>query len=78
MASTDNINSAQALINIATLCRNIEPAMPTETLIAQRTTNKDDVTENLKQSNSYTILPELSQFDDYIENINIKPNFALL
>ena len=45
----EQINSAQALLNIAILCRrNMEPALPVDTIILKRTDNKDEVTEMLK------------------------------
>ena len=69
MASTDQINSAQALINIAVLVREQMKKMPIDILVEQRSTNKADVIENLKQANLFTILPELDEFDTFIENL---------
>ena len=69
MASTDQINSAQALINIAVLVREQMKKMPIDILVEQRTTNKADVIETLQQANYYTDLPELDEFDTFIENL---------
>ena len=69
MASTENINSAQALINIAVLVREQMKKMPVDYLVEQRTTNKADVTENLKQANLFTELPTLSEFDLFLEDL---------
>ena len=49
----DNINTVQALINICILVRQLEPVMPHDELIQQRTINKNDVNEHLKQANSF-------------------------
>jgi hypothetical protein len=69
MASTDNINSAQALINIAIIVREKVKQMPTEELVEQRTTNKAEVTETLKQANLFTELPSLEELDQFIETL---------
>ena len=70
MKSTENINSAQALINIAILVREqMKNKMPVDYLVEQRTTNKADVTENLKQANLFTELPTLSEFDLFLEDL---------
>ena len=69
MASTDNINSAQALINIAIIVREKIKHMPTDELVEQRTTNKGEVTEHLKQANLYTELPSLEELDHFIETL---------
>ena len=69
MASTDNINSAQALINIAVILRQQIKKMPVDELIIQRNTNKADVTENLKQANLFTVLPTLEEFDNFLEDL---------
>ncbi len=66
MASTDNINSAQALLNIAVIVRQEIKKMPVNELIDQRAENKEVVTESLKQANAMTVLPDLDVFDDYI------------
>ena len=64
----EQINSAQALLNIAILCRrNMEPALPVDTIILKRTDNKDEVTEMLKQTNSHMTLPSLAEYDAYLE-----------
>ena len=68
MASTDNINSAQALINIAIIVRQ-NKQMPVNELIEQRNVNKEEVTEMLKQANLFSDLPPLSVFDDYLEDL---------
>ena len=68
MVATDNINSAQALINIAILVRQ-NKQMPVDTLTSQRTTNKGEVTEMLKQANLFTDLPPLSALDDHLEDL---------
>ena len=69
MKSTDNINSAQALINIAIIVREKVKQMPTEELVEQRTTNKAEVTETLKQANLYTELPSIEELDAFLENL---------
>lgn len=69
MASTDNINSAQALINIAVIIREKIKKMPIDELVEQRTTNKAEVTEALKQANLYTVLPSLEELDNFIETL---------
>ena len=69
MKSTDNINSAQALINIAIIVREKIKKMPTDELVEQRTTNKAEVTEALKQANLFAELPSLEQLDAFIENL---------
>jgi len=75
MAATENINSAQALINIAIIVREQINKMPVDYLVEQRNTNKADVVENLKQANMFTILPELEKFDEYLETLWNKNNF---
>ncbi len=69
MASTDNINSAQALINIAIIIREKIKQLPIDELVEQRTTNKAEVTEALKQANLYTELPTLDELDNFIEDL---------
>lgn len=69
MASTDNINSAQALINIAIIVREKIKKMPIDELVEQRTTNKGEVTEHLKQANLFTELPSLEELDHFIETL---------
>ena len=69
MASTDNINSAQALINIAIIVREKVKKMPIDELVEQRSTNKEEVNEHLKQANLYTELPSLEEVDGYIETL---------
>ena len=69
MASTDNINSAQALINIAIIVREKVKKMPIDELVEQRSTNKEEVVEHLKQANLYTELPSLEEVDGYIETL---------
>ena len=75
MASTDNINSAQALLNIAIIIRQKIKDMPAESLVEQRTTNKFEVNEVLKQANMFTILPSLNLFDDFLEELWQKNKF---
>ena len=75
MASTDNINSAQALINIAILVREQMRKMPVNELVEQRTINKGDVAENLKQANMFTELPSLEEFDLFLEDLWQKSKF---
>ena len=65
----DNINTVQALINICILVRQLEPVMPHDELIQQRTINKKDVDEHLKQANSFKQLPELSEYDAFVDNL---------
>ena len=65
----ENINTVQALINICILVRQLEPVMPHDELIQQRTINKKDVDEHLKQANSFKELPELSEYDAFVENL---------
>ena len=69
MASTDNINSAQALINIAIIVREKIKKLPTDELVEQRTTNKGEVTEHLKQANLFTQLPSIDELDAFIETL---------
>ena len=69
MKSTDNINSAQALINIAIVVRELIKKMPTDELVEQRSLNKGEVNENLKQANMFTVLPSLEELDDFIETL---------
>ena len=69
MKSTDNINSCQALINIAIIVREKLKKMPIDELVEQRTTNKADVNEHLKQANLYTELPSLEELDAFIETL---------
>lgn len=75
MAATENINSAQALINIAVVIREQMKKMPVDELIEQRVTNKAEVTENLKQANLFTALPTLQEFDDFLETLWKKDNY---
>ena len=69
MKSTDNINSCQALINIAIIVREKLKKMPIDELVEQRTTNKADVNEHLKQANLFTELPSLEEVDNFIETL---------
>jgi len=69
MASEANINSAQSMINIAIIVRQEMKKMPAEYLIEQRSLNKQDVKENLQQANMFTNLPDISEFDAYIEKL---------
>ena len=69
MASTDNINSCQALINIAIILREKIKKMPIDELVEQRSLNKADVNEHLKQANLFTELPSLEEVDGYIETL---------
>ncbi len=69
MASTENINSAQALLNIAIVCREQIFQMPVNELVAQRTKNKETVAETLKMNNKYIVLPSISEFDAYLESL---------
>ena len=43
--------------------------MPVDYLVEQRTTNKGEVTEHLKQANLFTELPSLDELDNFIENL---------
>ena len=65
----DNINTVQALINICILVRQLEPRMPHDELIEQRSINRKDVDEHLKQANSFKELPELKEYDAFIEDL---------
>ncbi len=69
MSSTDNINSCQALINIAIIVREKLKKMPIDELVEQRNINKEEVTEALKQANLYTVLPSLEELDNFIETL---------
>ena len=69
MQSTDNINSAQALINIAIIVREKIKKMPIDQLVLQRNINKEEVNEHLKQANLYTELPSLEEVDNFIETL---------
>ena len=69
LASEENINSQQALINVCVLTRLLEPAMPIDVFHEQRDTNKKDVREHLQQANSFKVLPSLEEFDAFIENL---------
>ena len=69
LASEENINTQQALINVCVLTRLIEPAMPIDIFHEQRDTNKKDVREHLQQANSFKVLPPLEEFDAFIENL---------
>jgi len=69
MASTDNINSAQALINIAIIVREKVKQMPIDQLVLQRNINKEEVNETLKQANLFTELPSLEEVDNFIETL---------
>ena len=65
----DNINTVQALINICILVRQLEPVMPHDELIEQRTINKKDVDDHLKQANSFKELPELAEYDAFVDSL---------
>ena len=65
----ENINTVQALINICILVRQLEPVMPHDELIEQRTLNKQDVDEHLKQANAFKTLPELSEYDAFVDSL---------
>jgi len=69
LASEENINTQQALINVCVLTRLIEPAMPIDIFHEQRDTNKKDVREHLQQANSFKVLPPLEEFDAFIETL---------
>jgi len=69
MKSTNNINSCQALINIAIIVREKIKKMPIDQLVDQRNINKEEVNEALKQANLYTELPSLEEVDGYIETL---------
>ena len=43
--------------------------MPHDELIEQRTINKKDVDDHLKQANSFKELPELAEYDAFVENL---------
>lgn len=69
-ASIENINSVQALLNIAIICREqLEPKMPIEMLTNEREKNKEIVQETLKQNNTYIVLPTLDEFDNFLEQL---------
>ena len=69
MKSTNNINSCQALINIAIIVREKIKKMPIDQLVDQRNINKEEVNEALKQANLYTELPSLEEVDNFIETL---------
>ena len=71
-AAVENINSQQAMLNIAILVRECIYQMPTQQLKDQRTLNKSTVKESLQMRNKYIVLPEITEFDDYIEIYSTK------
>ena len=68
-AAEDNINTQQALINVCILVRQMHPEMPVEEYIRQRTVNKEDVQEHLRQANSFKVLPALEEYDAFIQDL---------
>ena len=47
--------------------RKMNPEMPTDEFVKQRTTNQEDVLDTLRQANSFKQLPSLKEYDDFIE-----------
>ena len=74
-AAVENINSQQAMLNIAIIVRECIYNMPTQQLKDQRTLNKSTVKESLQMRNKYIVLPEITEFDDYIEDLFNKSKF---
>ena len=69
MAAVENVNSQQALLNIAIICREKIFLMPFDELVDQRTMNKETVQESLKMNNLFKVLPTLDEFDNFIESL---------
>ena len=65
----ENINTQQALINICILTRKLAPEMPILRLVEQRTINKGEVIEVLKQANTLKDLPSLEEYDQYLDDL---------
>ena len=68
-AAEENINTQQALINVCILVRQMPPEMPVQEYIRQRTVNKEDVQEHLRQANSFKVLPALEEYDAFIQDL---------
>ena len=66
-AGVENINTQQALLNIAVIVRKCVYSLDVDKLTDQRALNKTTVSESLKMKNRYIILPTVHEFDDYIE-----------
>lgn len=65
----EKINTQMSLINICVLVRKLEPEMPVDRLVEQRTINKGVVRDALKQVNTLKELPSLEDYDIYLESL---------
>ena len=68
-SAVENINSQQALLNIAIVVRAECFQMPTDLLVEQRTKNKTTVIETCKMNNQFIVLPTLDEFDQFLESL---------
>jgi hypothetical protein len=65
----EKINTQMSLINICVLVRKLEPEMPVDRLVEQRSINKGVVRDALKQVNTLKELPSLEDYDIYLESL---------
>ena len=65
----EKINTQMSLINICVLVRKLEPEMPIDRLVEQRSINKGVVRDALKQVNTLKELPSLEDYDIYLESL---------
>ena len=71
----EKINTQMSLINICVLVRKLEPEMPVDRLVEQRTINKGVVRDALKQVNTLKELPTLEDYDIYLESLWVKKKY---